>query len=109
MVMDKLMRGLGFGDGYIAQGGDIGSYISRILGVKSDSCKAVHLNFSNGLRPESTEELQGFSEAYQKGMKRYTDFGTKGHAYADEHGTRPATIGLVLSSSPIALLAWCEI
>ena len=29
-----------------------------------------------------------------------------GHAYAQEHGTRPATIGLVLSSSPIALLSW---
>ena len=29
-----------------------------------------------------------------------------GMAYAQEHGTRPATIGLVLSSSPIALLAW---
>lgn len=27
-------------------------------------------------------------------------------AYALEHGTRPATIGLVLSSSPLALLAW---
>lgn len=27
-------------------------------------------------------------------------------AYALEHATRPATIGLVLSSSPLALLAW---
>lgn len=29
-----------------------------------------------------------------------------GIGYALEHGTRPATIGLVLSSSPLALLAW---
>lgn len=29
-----------------------------------------------------------------------------GTAYAQEHGTRPGTIGLVLSSSPLALLAW---
>lgn len=27
-------------------------------------------------------------------------------AYAAEHATRPGTIGLVLSSSPLALLAW---
>lgn len=27
-------------------------------------------------------------------------------AYALEHATRPGTIGLVLSSSPLALLAW---
>jgi hypothetical protein len=30
----------------------------------------------------------------------------RGRAYALEHGTRPSTIGLVLSSSPLALLAW---
>jgi microsomal epoxide hydrolase len=29
-----------------------------------------------------------------------------GTAYAQEHGTRPSTIGFVLSSNPLALLAW---
>ena len=42
----------------------------------------------------------------QKAMSRTNDFATLGNAYAREHGTRPATIGLVLSSSPIGLLAW---
>ena len=42
-VMDKLMVGLGFGDtGFVTQGGDIGSVVSRVLGTISDSCKAVH-------------------------------------------------------------------
>lgn len=41
-VMDKLMVGLGFGNGYVAQGGDIGSFVARILGKTSASCKAVH-------------------------------------------------------------------
>lgn len=27
-------------------------------------------------------------------------------AYAQEHGTRPSTIGFVLNSNPLALLAW---
>ena len=44
-VLDKLMVGLGYGDGYIAQGGDIGSFISRVLGTISDACKAVHSQF----------------------------------------------------------------
>ena len=35
------MIGLGFRDGYIAQGGDIGSFVARILGAKF-SAKAVH-------------------------------------------------------------------
>ena len=41
-ILDLLMAGLGFSDGYIAQGGDIGSFIARILGATSEHCKAVH-------------------------------------------------------------------
>lgn len=44
-VIDKLMVGLGFGDGYVAQGGDVGSFVSRILGKTAPSCKAVHCKF----------------------------------------------------------------
>jgi microsomal epoxide hydrolase len=51
-------------------------------------------------------EVEGLSEKEQVGLGRYENFGTMGNAYARMHGTRPATIGLVLSSSPIALLAW---
>ncbi len=40
-ILDKLMVGLGFGAGYVAQGGDVGSFTSRVLGTY-DSCKAVH-------------------------------------------------------------------
>lgn len=41
-VMDGLMVGLGFGSGYVAQGGDIGSFVSRVLAVTADACKAAH-------------------------------------------------------------------
>jgi len=41
-VMNSLMLGLGFRNGYVAQGGDIGSYVARILGSKFKECKAVH-------------------------------------------------------------------
>lgn len=50
--------------------------------------------------------MKGLSEVEKKGVARAEDFGTLGNAYAREHGQRPATVGLVLSSSPIALLAW---
>lgn len=39
-------------------------------------------------------------------MERMTTFNTTGKSYAMEHGMRPATIGLVLSASPLSLLAW---
>jgi len=42
-ILNTLMIQLGFGEtGYIAQGGDIGSRLSRLLGAKYDECKAVH-------------------------------------------------------------------
>ena len=39
-------------------------------------------------------------------LERSDTWRKTGLAYALEHGTRPATIGLVVSSNPLALLAW---
>ena len=105
-IMDKLMIGLGFGDGYISQGGDIGSFVTRILAVTSPACKAAHINLCIGVAPENEDEMKSIKAADQKGLSRAGDFANLGAAYAREHGTRPGTIGLVLSSSPVALLAW---
>ena len=45
----------------------------------------------------------------RESLKRADDFAKFGTAYALEHSTRPATIGFALSSSPLALLAWCAL
>lgn len=45
-IIDSLMVRLGFSDGYVAQGGDIGSFIARILGATSKHCKAIHRMFT---------------------------------------------------------------
>ncbi|KAL2815501.1 Alpha/Beta hydrolase protein [Aspergillus granulosus] len=105
-VIDQLMHNLGLGSGYVAQGGDIGSRVSRLLGLKYDGCKAVHLNFSPiPTRPDGVSD-EGLTDLEKRGLERYKTFQRSGRAYADEHATRPATIGHVLSSSPLALLAW---
>ncbi|GAQ04542.1 putative epoxide hydrolase [Aspergillus lentulus] len=95
-VMDQLMKGLGFGGGYIAQGGDIGSRISRVLAVDFESCKAAHQGCSD----------DSLSASEKRGVERLNAFLTTGLAYAIEQGTKPSTIGLVLSTNPMALLAW---
>jgi microsomal epoxide hydrolase len=46
------------------------------------------------------------TEAEKKGLTRAKEFETRGSAYAFTHATKPSTIGLVLSSSPLALLTW---
>jgi microsomal epoxide hydrolase len=51
-------------------------------------------------------ELSALPEEDQKGVEQFNDFVTFGSAYAIAHATRPSTTGIVLNSSPIALLAW---
>lgn len=146
-VLDQLMQVLGFESGYIAQGGDIGSRIARILGVDYASCKgmsyssiwSIPLRYvilaslltllklctvsvsssqdSHGLYQLSTVNVafmarpagitdDHLSAAEKRGLERYNNFVKLGSGYMMEHGTRPSTIGLVLSTNPVALLAW---
>ena len=56
-------------------------------------------------RPEGLTDhnLTDFEKA---GIERMNNFKLMGSGYMMEHGTRPSTIGLVLSTNPVALLAW---
>jgi microsomal epoxide hydrolase len=51
-------------------------------------------------------ESQTLSEVERQGLQRRAEFMNTGRAYALEHATRTSTIGHVLASNPIALLAW---
>ncbi|TFY57289.1 hypothetical protein EVJ58_g7107 [Rhodofomes roseus] len=105
-LMHRLLEGLGFGEtGYVVQGGDIGSLICRSLASRYEACKAVHLNFCPAPKPDGVSNSD-IDELELKALQRGDAFRTAGIAYALEHATRPSTIGLVLSASPIALLAW---
>ena len=104
-TFDKLMNQLGFGGGYIAQGGDLGSKVARILAVKYSSIKAVHLNYCFMPDPGGISE-SNYSTAEMESLAHSQDFILMGSAYSIAQATRPSTIGFTLSSSPIALLAW---
>lgn len=41
-LLNRLMVSLGFGAGYVAQGGDVGYFLARILSAEYDECKALH-------------------------------------------------------------------
>jgi microsomal epoxide hydrolase len=107
-IMHKLLLSLGFGStGYLVQGGDIGSLVARVMAATYPECKGMHLNFMYiaGIMDKSSPD-DHLTQQEQKGLDRLNDFSTIGNAYARMHGTKPSTIGLVLSSSPIAQLAW---
>ncbi|KAL1999567.1 hypothetical protein VTN02DRAFT_4343 [Thermoascus thermophilus] len=103
-ILNRLMVSLGLGTGYVAQGGDIGSKIARILAVEHANCKAVHINFC--IIPQPETPIGTLSEPERIGLERTAAFKRMNSSYALQHATKPSTIGLVLSSSPLALLAW---
>ncbi|KAL7951790.1 Alpha/Beta hydrolase protein [Trichoderma barbatum] len=104
-VIDHLMSNtLGF-TSYVAQGGDVGAGVARILGATHQNCKAVHLNFNLAPPPHDTS-TDGLDEKDLAGLKRSEWFSTTAVAYAVMHATRPATSGLVIMSNPLALLVW---
>ncbi|KAL8831487.1 MAG: hypothetical protein Q9170_005271 [Blastenia crenularia] len=105
-ILDALMRNLGFDAGYLATGGDIGSGIARHLGVNYSNCKAVHINYCAQRTAPPTVPLTALNDEERTFVQRGQTFMAKGSGYAMMHGTRPSTIALVLSSNPLALLAW---
>lgn len=105
-ILHKLFLSLGFGEtGYIVQGGDVGSMAGRVIAATYPECKGMHLNFMFMSKPDDVSD-NTITEQEKHGFKKIEYFRTLGNAYGRMHGTRPATIGHVLASSPIALLAW---
>ncbi|KAL6362513.1 hypothetical protein LRP88_03796 [Fusarium phalaenopsidis] len=108
-AMDGLLQGLGFGKGYVAQGGDIGSFVAQTLALSSSSCKAVHLNFIPSVQPPGVPDPHNdtsLTPQDRQVLGRSQEFVNTKQAYALEQGTRPATLGFVLSHNPVGLLAW---
>lgn len=104
-IFNKLMVQLGFSSGYVAQGGDLGSKIARILAVKHPEAKAAHLNYCFMQDPGNIPE-SSYSAAENEGLRHSQTFVTMGSGYGLEQATKPSTLGLAISSSPLALLSW---
>lgn len=105
-IFDGLLSSsLGF-KAYMAQGGDVGGRVARIMAAQYRNCKAAHQNTAPMPAPDPSKLKSPINDLEQQGITRATQFIQTGSAYAMEHATRPSTIGFVLSSSPLALLAW---
>lgn len=101
-VHNLMAKGLGF-ERYVAQGGDLGSFISRILALKYDECKGIHLNMMAAQPPEDMSSLTADEGAM---FQKAGEFMDSSYGFALQQGTRPSTVGLALSASPLALLSW---
>lgn len=115
-LCNKLMLSLGY-DRYVAQGGDWGSIITRMMGrYHENNLRAVHVNLAV-IQPASLLRaplvlLQAilsyafWTKAEKQGLQNGKEYSTVGNAYYNMHMTRPQTVAYCLSDSPVALLGW---
>ncbi|KAF5004988.1 hypothetical protein FDECE_8513 [Fusarium decemcellulare] len=114
-ILAKLMLTMGFtseNGGYVVQGGDLGAIIApRIAALDPEACRLAHVNMLFMAPPKGTivEEDIGagkYTDAELEALSNGKEFIATGFAYAAIQGTRPATLGLAIGSSPVALLSW---
>lgn len=107
-IFRQLLHSLGFSkeNPYVVQGGDIGSRVARGLSVLDEACCAVHLNFCFDLPMKKFPLPKDLSASEVESQATIDSFIKSGTGYGLMHATRPSTISLILSSNPVALLAW---
>ncbi|KAL2684527.1 hypothetical protein Neosp_005605 [[Neocosmospora] mangrovei] len=104
-VINKAVNALGFSR-YAVQGGDVGCLIASLLATTYQSVAAVHLNLLPSLDQLSADDpsLTAVEKAaIERAEQRFL---TPTIGAAMLQSTRPATLGAMASSNPLALLAW---
>lgn len=113
-ILVKMMQILGFtaeNGGYITQGTDLGGAIAPKMAALDSTCRLTHVNILLMPPPSGTDVNSDIQEGRYTSdeidaLKRVMAFQAGGAGYMAIQGTRPATCGLAIGSSPIALLAW---
>ncbi|WVQ73081.1 hypothetical protein IAR50_002644 [Cryptococcus sp. DSM 104548] len=105
-LFNGLMEGFGFGTGYVAQGGDIGSFVTNALAANHPACKMIHLNFQFFPGTPTTSDKSSSAPAPAITEPQDPLLPLQMFGYALEQGTRPSTIGITVSANPISLIAW---
>ncbi|QUT05056.1 epoxide hydrolase [Sphingobium phenoxybenzoativorans] len=99
-----LMARLGY-DGWICQGGDLGSAVAEAMGhMRAQGCAGLHLNMS--FFQPTPEEIQNADEQEREYLGRARVFFEERMGYFAVQGTRPQTIAYALADSPAGLAAW---
>lgn len=108
-VLHKMMAVLGFAkQGYAVQGGDLGSIVAISMAAQFKEVKAVHVNLLLMAEPPASLNVEEakYSDVELETMRITQSRFKTGLDYLRMQGNRPSTIGMVVASSPIALLAW---
>ena len=96
-----MTEALGY-DRFFAQGGDWGAAVTSWLGSgHADVVRAIHFNLFMG--PQWRKDEDAKTSAWRKTIQ---DIQARESGYSHEQMTRPQTIGLALSDSPLGFASW---
>lgn len=101
----ELMRRLGYGDYWVAQGGDWGAaVVSTLAHMHAPGLAGIHLNMVM-FRPTEQEVAEASAEeqAMLADMGRYE---AEQSGYMKLQSSRPQSVGFALADSPVGLAAW---
>lgn len=101
----ELMRRLGYGDRWVAQGGDWGAgVVTTLAHRRAPGLAGIHLNMVL-FQPTEQEvaEADAEEQAMLADMKRYE---ARQSGYMKLQNTRPQSVGFALADSPVGLAAW---
>lgn len=104
----ELMASLGY-NRYVAQGGDYGAGVVPAMGrLDPEHCFALHVNGSIGapMGEPDEAELERCSDVERDRYRRVGEFLQSEFGYISIQSTRPQLIGMAMTDSPIAQLAW---
>ena len=100
----ELMNRLGYGERWVAQGGDWGSAVVHVLAIlKPAGLRAVHTNWPQVVPMRKPDQM---TPEEQKAWAQVEEFQTINNGYWREQATRPQTLGYALTDSPIGLATW---
>jgi pimeloyl-ACP methyl ester carboxylesterase len=100
-----LMTELGY-DNYIVSGGDVGAVVAQIMATRyPEPVAALHLTDLPAIRLPARirDELDQQDQEYYRAARRWR--AAEG-GYLHEQATRPHTLAVALSDSPVGLAAW---
>ncbi|KAJ9656381.1 hypothetical protein H2198_004959 [Neophaeococcomyces mojaviensis] len=110
----KLMQRLGY-EKYIIQGGDLGSFVARVMvQLYPDSIGGHLLNCAAPRKPTAEQDPElhkrlqetELTDEEKEGVKRGAEFEKEGMGYHRLQATKPRTIGFSMADSPIGLMTW---
>ncbi len=101
----ELMRRLGYGEGWMAQGGDWGAAVVTALAhMRAPGLTGIHLNMVM-FRPTDQEVADATSEE-QAMLADAARYWREHSGYMQLQNTRPQSIAFALADSPVGLAAW---